>query len=280
MNSIKQRKGGITPELAPSSSNKHDEYTKKQQQQQQRSSSSSSSSNSVFRWISLVLTITGLVYFFVSSSSLRSNALLLRRSSNHNLQQQQQQRQTMSTNSAAIETAAEKNEKEILPRLANIRNNGVPHSINFNYTTLTGTYTLYNVNINQHDGQQQKQILGIIHYPIADLSTLLIEEASSVDYIGRLIMTLQFQQQQQQTSLLQPFSSLLSDTSFHSVISTTADVNNHNNKDEDDASANIWSSITRKGYKPGNLPNQDRSIIAHLALFDTDDNTLGNASAQ
>ena len=85
-------------------------------------------------------------------------------------------------------------------------------------------------------------------------------------------MTLQFQQQQQQTSLLQPFSSLLSDTSFHSVISTTADVNNHNNKDEDDASANIWSSITRKGYKPGNLPNQDRSIIAHLALFDTDDN--------
>jgi serine/threonine protein phosphatase PrpC len=183
----------------------------------------------------------------------------------------------MSSNSAAIETAAEKNEKETLPRLANIRHNDVPHSTNFNYTTLTGTYTLYNVNINQHDGQRQQQILGIIHYPIADLSTLLIEEASSVDYIGRLIMTtMQFQQQQQQqqqqlTSLLQPFPSLLSDTSFHSVISTTPDVNNHNNKDEDDASANIWSSITRKGYKPGNLPNQDRSIIAHLALYDTTD---------
>jgi len=94
---------------------------------------------------------------------------------------------------------------------------------------------------------------GTIQFPHVDLSTLLREEAT--DFVG--MMMIPFGEQT---------ASLLTDRpTFNSVI---FDMRKHNPPTKEVDSA----SLTRKGYKPGNLPNQDRSIIVNLmyAMGSTD----------
>jgi serine/threonine protein phosphatase PrpC len=115
-------------------------------------------------------------------------------------------------------------------------------SVNYGRTTLTGTYWL-GEEYKLHETSTSCGHTGIIRFPHVDLSSLLSEEAS--DFFG-----MRSQQQTQTTSLLM-------DPTFSSVIFDEGKPNLLTNQVDS-------ASLTRKGYKPGSLPNQDRSIIVNL----------------
>ncbi len=181
------------------------------------------------KYVGLVLTTLGIASLILALSVLMRSTPLLRSSSKY--LHPEESRETDATIGEPLSPFS---------KLTQII--GGQSSVNYGRTTLTGTYWL---------GEEYKLRetytscghTGIIRFPHVELSSLLSEEAS--DFFG-----MSFQRRTQTTSLLM-------DPTFNSVIFDKGKPNLLTNQVDS-------ASLTRKGYKPGNLPNQDASIIVNL----------------
>jgi hypothetical protein len=118
--------------------------------------------------------------------------------------------------------------------------------VDYGWTTPTGMYSLGDEYL-LHEASASRGHSGTIQFPHVNLSSLLSEEAS--DFVGMMMIPLG--QQKQSASLLTDcptFNSVIFDKSKRTL--PTIRINS--------------ASLTRKGYKPGSLPNQDRTIIVNL----------------
>ena len=130
-----------------------------------------------------------------------------------------------------------------------------------NTTPLTGTHSLgkdYLLQSNSaiaHDSDTHDIVAGTIHFPQVDLSSLLKEEAIESEYYREL--PIQYSNQEHQI-MTQP--SYLSDGSdFDPVIGIGI-------KQHSKIKAVDYAVLTRRGYKMGEVPNQDRSFLANFFI--------------
>lgn len=186
--------------------------------------------------VGLVLTTLGVASLILAAASVLMRPTPSLRSSSKYLHPEK---------TSKIETA----EGELLSPLSKfLESMGSRQSVDYGRTTPTGTYSL-GVEYLLHKTSASPWHSGTIQFPHVDLSSLLAEEAS--DFVG--IMMIPFGQQKQSASLLADrptFNSVIFDKSKNTLPSIRVE----------------RTSLTRKGYKPGNLPNQDRSIIVNLVI--------------
>ncbi|KAL3823842.1 hypothetical protein ACHAXA_004114, partial [Cyclostephanos tholiformis] len=182
------------------------------------------------KYVGLVLTTLGVASLILAAASMFMRSAQLLRSSSKYLHPEE---------TGEIDTAV----GEPLSPISKLIEIMGSQSVGYGRTTLTGSYWLGD-EYKLHQTSTSCGHSGIIRFPHADLSSLLSEEAS--DLVG-----MRFQQQKETASLL------TDRTTFNSVIFDKGKRNLLTNQVDN-------ASLTRKGYKPGSLPNQDRSIIVNL----------------